>query len=80
MKTVIESFHAFGDQRIEVKLSNGQELTLFVDSETGKVSILAYNPHLVGELHTVVHTEGRYKGLNFSKVMAEVNHYGYPSD
>jgi len=37
MKTVIESFHAFGDQRIEVKLSNGQELTLFVDSETGKV-------------------------------------------
>jgi hypothetical protein len=76
----IESCRPYGPQRIEVKLSNGQALTLMVDSDTGKLSILSDTPHMVAEHAEVVQNDGYCKGNAMPQYIVSVECYGYPSD
>jgi len=73
MLTKILSFYAFGDNRIEIKLSNGQALTLQVNPDTGKVRVLSDAPHVIGN-----QALDRDSGLPCNIVPVE--YYGYPQD
>ena len=70
--TIIKRFYSMSTQRIEIELSNGQSLTLMVNQDTGKVSVLSDNPHVIGfQLNNE-------KGLPVNVV--PVNYYGYPTE
>jgi hypothetical protein len=68
-----KTFQSYGDQRIEVELTNGQHLTVFVDPETGKLSILSDMPHVIG-------TQATNKTTGFPINVVPIEYYGYPSE
>ena len=76
----IQKFYDFGNNRIEVTLTNGQKLTLMVNAESGKVSILSDSPHMVGNTVDVVQKSGPWVGEAMPQNIIEVVGYGYPSD
>lgn len=62
----------FGNQRIEVTLSNKVSFTIFVNEKTGKVSLLSDQPLQIG---TMVDIENGYPAC-----VSKIDHYGYPTD
>jgi hypothetical protein len=71
-KIIILENEACTDNRLEVKLSNGQIFSVLVDNVTGKVRLLTNNPHAIGRVYVNEH------GMPANGVPCE--YYGYPSD
>jgi len=80
MSVKIKEVHCMehSDQRVEISLTNGQELTLMVNPETGKVCLLSNEPYMIGKTVQVIQSEGPYKGMTMHLNMVDVSYYGHP--